>query len=319
MKEVLIYYTNPAEEPSVSAEEILKQAEFVAKGLTNLGYDVKKLPFRLNPRYIKEEASSYLIFNLIEAIGGTDKWACLAPEIFEMFGFLYTGCPSKTFKKSETKIVAKELMRREGIPTPDYETRKTLKEEKTLKKKFVIKSNTDNASKGLELKIYDNLEEIKRVLESKYDFFAEEYIEGREFNASCIGPVGNCEILPIPEMKFINWPEHLPKLVSEAAKFDANSWESRQTVRTFNPLDSDKSLLMKLEEISKQCWRIFEARSYMRVDFRVDEKGNPYVLEVNPNPGIGEDSGFIAAAKESGMSLEETLEKIIRYSEITSY
>ena len=111
-------------------------------------------------------------------------------------------------------------------------------------------------------------------------------------------------------MRFENWPKHLPKLVSESAKFDATSWESKQTMRTFSIPDSDKPLLMKLEEISRECWRIFEARGYMRVDFRVDEDGNPYVLEVNPNPGIGEDSGFIAAARQAGMKREEVLEKI---------
>lgn len=310
-KRALIYHTNESDEPSVSADEILNQSEFVAQGLTNLGYNVRMLPFRPNPRYIKEEASSYLIFNLVEAIGGTDRLAYWAPEIFELFGFSYTGCPSKTFRKSETKILAKELMRKEGIPTPDYETRKTLKKERILGKKFVLKSNTDNASKGLKLKIYDNLEEIRKTLESKYDFFAEEYIEGREFNVSCIGPVGNCEVLPIPEMRFENWPGHLPKLVTESAKFDANSWESKQTVRIFNLPDSDRNLLMNLEEISKQCWRIFEAKGYMRVDFRVDKKGKPYVLEINANPGIAEDSGFAVAVEQAGMTWPQALKKII--------
>ena len=70
-------------------------------------------------------------------------------------------------------------------------------------------------------------------------------------------------------------------------------------------------LLEELKALSYLCWRAFELRGYARVDFRVDENNKPYVLEVNANPCISPDAGFIAAAEHAGMSYREVIKRII--------
>ena len=98
--------------------------------------------------------------------------------------------------------------------------------------------------------------------------------------------------------------------VSSSAKWKDDSWQSKQTQRSFDFPDSDKPLLAELERITRQCCDVFELGGYARVDFRVEER-KPHILEINLNPGIDPTSGFVAAVKQAGMSWPQALEKII--------
>jgi len=63
--------------------------------------------------------------------------------------------------------------------------------------------------------------------------------------------------------------------------------------------------------LSEAAWRLFDLKGYARVDFRVSEDGEPFILEINPNPCLEPGSGFAAAAGEAGMSYAEVIEKIL--------
>ena len=160
------------------------------------------------------------------------------------------------------------------------------------------------------IKLFDDTDKIRRVLESNPEYFAERFMGKREFNISIMGSKGNYSVLPIPEMKFVNWRKGVPMGVSSVAKWKDDSWQSKQTIRTFDFPDSDKPLLTELERITRQCCDVFELGGYARVDFRVED-GKPYVLEINLNPGIDPTSGFVAAIKQAGMTWPQALEKII--------
>jgi D-alanine-D-alanine ligase len=82
-------------------------------------------------------------------------------------------------------------------------------------------------------------------------------------------------------------------------------------LRSFEFESRDHSLLENLKNIALQCWHVFNLKGYARVDFRVDEKGNIYVLEINANPCISPDSGFVAAATQAGMNHMDLIKRII--------
>ena len=115
-------------------------------------------------------------------------------------------------------------------------------------------------------------------------------------------------------MIFTDWSSDKPKIVDYSAKWEESSHQFKNTNRTFNLSEKDKSLLEEIKSISEKCWNLFKLRGYARVDFRIDENNKPYVLEINANPGIAPDSGFIAACERAGMTHENIIRGIIRDS-----
>src|SRR5208282_3020872 len=89
------------------------------------------------------------------------------------------------------------------------------------------------------------------------------------------------------------------------------SFEYANTPRRFEFPAEDEPLLQVLTSMSRKCWQEFELRGYARVDFRVDNAGRPWVLEINTNPCISPDAGFMAAAVRAGLSIEEVVRRII--------
>jgi len=67
----------------------------------------------------------------------------------------------------------------------------------------------------------------------------------------------------------------------------------------------------KIDETALKCWNVFGLRGYARVDLRVDQAGNPLVIEVNANPCISPDSGLVAATIEAGIPMTEVISRII--------
>jgi D-alanine-D-alanine ligase len=70
-------------------------------------------------------------------------------------------------------------------------------------------------------------------------------------------------------------------------------------------------LVEELKRLAKEVYTLFGSSGYARVDFRVDEQNRPFILEMNSNPCITADSGFIAAASEAGMSYTEVIEQLL--------
>jgi D-alanine-D-alanine ligase len=141
--------------------------------------------------------------------------------------------------------------------------------------------------------------------------FAEAYVDGREFNLSILASDAGPEILPPAEMKFVNYPPGKWRVVGYRAKWDENSHEYRNTVRSFRFSPDDEPLLEELREIARKCWTLFGLRGYGRVDFRVDRLNRPSVLEINTNPCLSLDAGFFAAVTQAGLSYKEMVRRII--------
>jgi D-alanine-D-alanine ligase len=144
------------------------------------------------------------------------------------------------------------------------------------------------------------------------DFFAEAYIDGREFNIALIsGSTGALQVLPPAEMLFIDYAPDKLKLLDYRAKWVEDSFEYNNTRRTMDFRPEDTHLISQLQEIAKKCWHLFALRGYARVDFRVDKDGNPLVLEINANPCLSLEAGFAAAIELAGIKYHKAIECIV--------
>lgn len=184
---------------------------------------------------------------------------------------------------------------------------------------YIIKPKNEDASIGInsDSVIYiDNLETLLNKLIyleeiHKKEYFAEEYIDGREFNISIINSNNKPLVLPPAELVFNNFTTDRFKVACYKSKWSEGSFEYENTKRTFTFQDIDKELIEEIKNISLRCWDIFGLKGYARVDLRVDDKNRPMVLEINSTPCISLDSGFTAAALEYGFTYSDVLENIL--------
>jgi D-alanine-D-alanine ligase len=141
--------------------------------------------------------------------------------------------------------------------------------------------------------------------------FAEEFIEGREFNLSLLEKSGRARVLPIGEIEFEDWRDGAPRIVGYDAKWAPDSEAYTGTPRRFGLEANEPALAARLTQIAQACWDLFGLAGYARVDFRVDAKGEPFVLEVNVNPCLSPDAGFAAAANKAGLTYPELIGRIV--------
>jgi D-alanine-D-alanine ligase len=141
--------------------------------------------------------------------------------------------------------------------------------------------------------------------------FAEEYIDGREFNLSLLAGEEGPEVLPPAEIMFEGYAPDMVRIVDYQAKWEEDCYTYHHTPRCFDFPDKDAELLEQLRDIARRCWKKFGLAGYARVDFRVDRDGRPFILEINANPCLSPDAGFAAAVLRVGMGFDQAVARIV--------
>ena len=316
MKKVVIFINAMGSDATPDELDVLYQAKAVEAALHKLGYDTERVFLGLNLEKAAErlrQLKPQFVFNLVESVDRSGKLIHLAPTLLEHLGIPYTGVRSEAMYVSSNKTLTKLMLSEARLPTPQWiEDLKTAK----LKKNacYIAKPVWEDASVGIsDSSVMQGDKKLFRAFmeeNSKYRYFFEEYIEGREFNISILGGKKGPEVLPIAEIVFRDYPVGKPRIVGYEAKWHEDSFEYGNTVRSFGLEKEDPGLAKALEKICKQCWSLFGLTGYARVDFRVDEKGRPYILEVNANPCLSPDAGFYAASEQAGYDFTSIVERI---------
>lgn len=302
--------------------DTMVQADLVAASLVELGFKTVQLPFSLDLKSFTEnlrKAAPVFIFNLVESVDGEGKLCHFAPFLLEHLGLKYSGCPAEAIYLTTNKLLAKKMLRLSGVNTPGWVS---LNETVAFKpsSRYIIKPVSEDASIGLETVMIIKAEDpadlkdslLKKQEQTRKEFFAEEFIDGREFNISILGQGGEARLLPPAEIRFIGYQETgRAKVVDYKAKWDEDSFEYQNTQRTFEFGESDLALLDEMKAFARNCWNCFQLEGYARVDFRVDQNGKPWVLEVNANPCLTPGSGFLAAAEKMGLGFTDVIKRII--------
>ncbi|MFH2002067.1 MAG: D-alanine--D-alanine ligase [Planctomycetota bacterium] len=323
---VAVVHNKIMEPPTPDEEDVLVQRDAVMDALRKLGHEACCLSCDLNLKDLKESLKGIgpdLVFNLVEALEGQGRLIHLPAAVYESLDIPYTGAPLDALFLTSHKVMTKEMMRQQGLPTPDWVYRDRKPGEKQQQEEahgqFIIKSLWEDASVGLDDAsiVRAPRAELLRLLTRKAGeigapWFAEQYIEGREFNMALLaGPEGP-QVLPPAEIVFIDYPEDKPRIVGYKAKWDEGSFEHSHTPRKQDFPGEDGPLLDTLARMSEECWQLFGLQGYGRVDFRVDVEGRPWILEVNANPCLDpEDAGFAAAVRKAGMTYESAIGRIV--------
>ena len=314
----VILHNRLSDHPLADERDVLDQVELVKGGLTQLGYNclVRDIGFDLYGDIMEiKKLSPVFVFNLVETVFGKSELLHVVPSMLASWQIPYTGVSDEGLFLTTRKTLAKKMMQQYGIATPDWFSTVHASEFLNPAKKYILKPIAEEGSVKLDedavFRGDDPAMCAKLATLSPAEYFVEEFVEGREFNLSVTGKPGNFKVYPVAEMIFSNFPEGKEQMLGYRAKWDEQSFEYTHTFRQFNTLASDPVLRDTLATAALKCGEVFRLSGYFRVDFRVSEEGRTLVLEINGNPCISPDSGFIAAALQKGMSVTGVIREII--------
>jgi len=261
----------------------------VADALTGAGYAVTRLEAdeELYPRLRRLRPD--LVFNLAEGLRGESRESHV-PAILEMLGIPYTGSGPLTLALALDKPMAKRVWAAEGVPVPRGQTfypGDPIVLRRSLRFPLFVKPAREGSSMGVTPAsvVRDKRELVAQVewLHASYGgpALVEEFLPGREFT---VGVLGNRDyhVFPILEVLFdrVPDPEH-GAVYSYRFKQEWDTWDYFAC-----PADIPAELAGRLERLAIAAYRAIRCYDVGRVDIRLDAAGNPYVLEINPLPGL---------------------------------
>ena len=250
--------------------------------------------------YLNQLKESDLVFI---ALHGGDGENGKIQALFEKEKILYTGSNSKTSEIAINKHLTKKIMIKNNIPTPEWE----FFPKSTFFKKYkeynfrypsVIKPNEEGSTFGISIvhsyqEVLDQIE-ILSGFDIKSGIIVENYIKGRELTVGIL----NNKLLPCIEIKTNN------------SYYDYNAKYFDKHTEYICPAELHKSQLLLMSKCSMLLNYKLGCYDYSRVDFRMDDKGNVYCLEINTLPGLTSKSLLPKAANKSNIKFNELVMQI---------
>ncbi len=307
---------------SPDALDTVLQARSVQQSLARCGWRTSEHALGSDPSVLEAGLAQQrpdVIFNLVESCHGLASLACLAPALFRKAGFPFTGADEGSMALSGDKALARRLLHAAGLPVPCGVSMGELQRGVFPGPgTYIVKARFEDASLGLGPDCVVEVRERAELLAVMQEFaprmggdcVAEGYVQGREFNLALLAePGGGVRDLPLAEMVFDSAMPG-PAILHYAAKWDQGSADYAASVRSFD-LKGEESLVSQMRRIGLACWELFNLAGYARIDFRVADAGQVYVIDVNPNPCITPDSGFAAAALRGGLDHAGLVREIV--------
>jgi len=283
----------------------------IISAIESRGFKVKRIG---NVSHLLEKIDNLgvdIVFNISEGLHGRNRESQV-PIVLEMAGIPFVGADALTLGLTLDKVMAKKIFIAEGIPTPKFfeiKTIDTLVNTDHLKFPLIVKPRFEGSSKGLsDNSRVKNKKELKKQVEYivttyKQPALIEEFISGQEFTVAIVGN-DHPEVMPAVQIK-IDGRLKLNDKFYTFARIRSNRLEY------ICPAHIDQDLEKRISELALKTYNAVECRDFGRVDFRVDNEGKPYVLEINPLPSLSTGDVFMVVAKAIGISYQEMIGKIL--------
>ena len=285
--------------------------ETIATSIRSLGHRVVAIEATRDfPAELAQETPD-VVFNISEGQMGRAREAHV-PAVCEMMGIACTGSDATTLALALDKALTKMILAQSGVPTPPYRLLRSPADLASSDLRFpaIVKPNCEGSSKGL---LPENVVEsaaalAKQVgrLSARYDqpVIAEECLSGREFTVGFLGS-GEPEALPILELQFLD--KSRPPIYDIDMKQDPPD-----RIRHVCPAPLDDLLAQHVVRVARRAYHALGCRDIGRVDVRLDDHGNPQVIEVNPLPGLAPRYSDVCKMTESlGWSHPELIARIL--------
>ena len=293
----------------------------VVSTLTAMGHEVRPLAIHDDLgelRRASEEWKPHISFNLLEGFDDITIFDQNVVSHLELLKLSYTGCNPRGLLLARDKSLSKKLLAYHRIHVPEFEVfriGRPIRRPKRLTFPLMVKSLTQEASIGIsQASVVDTDEKFKERVAFIHESIGtaaivEQYIEGRELY---VGILGNqaLQALPVWELFFKNMPEGAKRIATDRVKWSVK-YQKKYGIDSGPALDLPEAKNNEIQHLCKRAYRALELSGYARIDLRLDEAGNVWVLEANPNPQIARGEDFAASAEKQGVSYEALLQRII--------
>ena len=293
----------------------------VISTLTAMGHEVKALGVHDDLGEIRRLVTEWkpqIAFNLLEGFDDVVIFDQNVVSHLELLKLPYTGCNSRGMLLARDKSLSKKLLAYHRIRVPEFEVYRAgrpIRRPKRLAFPLMVKSLTEEASIGIsQASVVDNDEKLKERVAFIHESIGtaaivEQYIEGRELY---VGILGNqtLQALPVWELFFTNMPEGSKRIATDRVKWSVK-YQKKYGIDSGMAVNLAEGQAEKIQHLCKRVYRALELSGYARVDLRLDEAGNAWVIEANPNPQIARGEDFAASAEKIGVSYETVLQRIV--------
>lgn len=293
---------------STEREVSLRSGKAIYNALIRKGYHNTEI-FDLNRDNINYLLSNKpdIAFLGLHGKGGEDG---TIQGFFELAGIPYTGPGVSSSAVCMDKILTKRVLANAGLPTAKFEVYR--KEEcndleevsKSLVKQIglpmVLKSPCQGSSIGVI--IVRNKEDIVAAIQEVFKYgdqlLAEQYVDGPELTLPIIG---NDKITVFPVIE----------ITSEREFYDYTAKYTKGLCNHIIPATIDKRTEDKVKLIGEKAYKVLNCQTLSRIDFIVDKKEGPMIIEVNTLPGMTDMSLFPDAARYIGINYDDLIEQIL--------
>ena len=293
-----------------------KTVKLVAESLEHGGHNVAIIDGNMDvieqlqdfmPRVLEGERMG-MVFNMAYGIQGESRYTHL-PAMLEMLGIPYVGSTPSGHALALDKIITKIIMQKHGIPTPNFWVYSSADEEmKDVEYPVIVKPKMEAVSYGL--KIVDNEKDLRDAVKYIIDTFqqqalVEQFVRGREF---CVGLLGNNppEAFPVLEIDLEGDPDAIQSVSDKKKK-------PREKIC---PAPISKELSDKMVDYTIKAFKALQLRDFSRVDIRMDENENIYLLEINSMASLGRTGAYVNAAAVAGLDYKALINRILDISAV---
>jgi len=263
------------------------------------------------------EHKPHIAFNLLEEFHGYPLYDQHVVSYLELMKQAYTGCNPRGMTLAHDKALTKMILSYHRLLVPNFAVfplNRKVRRPKRLKFPLLVKSISEEGSVGIAQSsiVHDDEKLTQRVefihRHNKTDAIAEQYIKGREIY---VGVIGNQNIQTYAPWELVmeKLPEGSENIATLKVKWDP-AYQEKVGVAT-RAADLTPEQHKTLERLSKRIYRYLFLSGYARLDYRMTEEGQFYLLEANPNPQIAHNEDFADSAEHSGVPYDQLLQKII--------
>jgi D-alanine-D-alanine ligase len=293
----------------------------IARTLRSLGHRVTVLPLANDMLGFQRKLTRLqpdVVFNQYDDVVHSALYEMRVAALVRMMGFPITGSHALALGLCRYKHMAASLLQGAGLRVPPgSRLLERVKDVAGVKWRFpvIVQAAKEHAGVGLTRQsVVHSVTALRRqvgIILRDYNQPAtvQRFLPGREFNIGIIGGVKQ-RVLPLAEVNYSELPDDIPPIMSYAAKWNESSVEYKRT-SVICPADVAPPLARKLTALTVKAFRALGGWGYGRVDIRLDELGEPHVLEVNCNPCLEEDVALARSAKAAGIAYPQLLQMII--------